>query len=740
MLGYCLWGMVKIRVGTKNRVFRAFNILSRQSKTVVRAQKSPQVGTCGYNEPMDMPVRDSDSNPNEATAMPDSGDVGNFTAADFPLERYEPVAIIGKGTVGTIYLCHDRRLHRKKVAVKILRNVTDDELMSFQQEARATSRLNHRNIIAVYDFGSTESGVVYMAMEYVEGVSLDRELQANGPLDTERALKIGVALADALAYAHSCGIFHRDIKTSNILLVNSDSREPDVRLIDFGVAVIQHTADEAFEVQGRTIVGTPQYMSPDQCFGLIYDERSEVYSLGCVLFETLTGKPPFHGESALQIINKHASEKPPALAAVNPGRAFGSRVETLVSRCLAKNRDDRYQSMYNLKADLTKVLDRSYSITLDNVMIPKESSRKHDRDPVISAIMVALVCFIAACWLGYSQMERLLSKTPAAKVPTLRKADVLLPTLEDYNPAPTFVRTYNYGRLVVQAKNGITDGDFKELAGERDLNELRIYGATLDGSGFKFLNSPALERLSIKDSVVSDDCLKSISERKNLKSVEFNSCKGLKARGLAYLGALPLEALSVSACDLGNDSFETVSQFKLLTGLDFSGNRRVDSRSIQFLNEQNRIVMLSLSPNQIGSDVLREISKLDTMRELQFSGEGKLQAGQLRLVKNLPLLVRIVFRTGCASPGALKDLREFKSLERLELDGMAFGDDHLAALDGVKVKQLSLQETNVSSSGLKHLLQMPELQRVTIRRCLGVNYPIVNELSKQMKTCDIVVL
>lgn len=692
---------------------------------------------------METPAKNSskDHSTNLAETLENIG-VGGLTIEEFPLERYEPVAIIGKGTVGTIYLCHDRRLHRKKVAVKVLRGVSDDELVSFQREARATSRLHHRNIIAVYDFGATDSGVVYMAMEYVDGVSLDRELQNNGVLDTDRALKIGAALADALAYAHSCGIFHRDIKTSNILLVNSDSREPEVRLIDFGVAAIQHTAHDAIEVQGKTIVGTPQYMSPDQCFGLLYDERSEVYSLGCVLFEMLTGRPPFHGDSALQIINKHAGEKPPALAEAHSGRPFNARVEALISRCLAKNREDRYQSMYTLNVDLNNVLDRADSNTLDNLMLPKDSASKHDYDPILSAIMVALVCFIVACWIGYTQVEHIVFKPTSHAVSSAKPKteSSSLPLLEEYNQSPTFERTYNYGRLIVQARNGIKDQDLKELSGERDLSELRIYGATLDGSGLRFLNSPVLERLSFKECVISEGCIKAVSERKNLKAVDFHACMGVTAKGLGHLRALPLEDLSVPVCNLNNDSLETVCAFKNLTNLDFARNGKIDARSLTELNRKTKISWLSLSPDQLTDDGMRAISKIERLQNLQFSGAGKLEGGQLRMLKDLPLLSRLIFRSGCASPDGIKQLRNFKRLERLELNGMGFGDEHLAALEGAKIKNLSLHEMNISSTGLLHLLKMPDLQRVTIRRCPGVSNQIVNELSKQMKTCDIVVL
>jgi serine/threonine protein kinase len=724
--------MVKIRVGTEIGGFGSANI-----SALLRSyqQQLPSGGAGMYNGAMET----ADDSPDAKSA--DVSGIAALTPDEFPLDRYVPVEVIGKGTVGTIYLCLDRRLHRKKVAVKVLRAVPDEELVSFQQEARATSRLNHRNIIAVYDFGTTESGVAYMAMEYVEGRSLDREIRTNGPLDPDRALKIAVCLADALAYAHSCGIFHRDIKTSNILLVDSDGREPEVRLIDFGVAAINQAGD-AIKVQGKTIVGTPQYMSPDQCFGLSYDERSEVYSLGCVLFEMLTGKPPFQGETALQLINRHASEKPPTLAAAHGGRDFENRIEALLARCLAKNREDRYQSMYSLKADLVKVIDRAYSMTLDNLIIPKDPSSKHDRDPVLSSIMVALVCFIAACWLAYLQIERYLFKSSQAPTTSTmqRKVDMSLPSLDEYTASPEFMRTYHYGRLVIQANHKIADEDLKTLSTERDLSELRLHAPVLKGDGFRYLAATSLGRLVIKDAVLSEQCLKGMTELKNLKNIELHSCQGVTRRGIKNLAALPMELLAVPDCSLGSDSLVEIARMKALASLDFSNNGKIDAAALKDVGAGTALNALWVSPDQLNNAGFKAIASLNNLQVLAFAGRGQLTERELLLLKDLPKLNRIVFRSGCATPESLKALKQFENLDKIELSGIEYGDAHMAALDGVGAKQLTLIDVIATDKGFEHILNMPHLQRVSMRRCLQIPSSSITELSKRMKNCDIVVL
>lgn len=276
----------------------------------------------------------------------------DLDATTFPLDRYTPLRAIGFGASGNVYLCRDRLL-RTMVAVKCLRNVSGDELIAFQQEAKALSKLNHPGIVKVINFGASDSGAPYMVMEYIEGISLENCIQEHGPFPIDVAVEIIDRLCDALAYAHAKGIFHRDLKSSNILLLTDpELEETEVRIIDFGVAMVKHASQEPTIVQGRTVVGTPKYMAPDQALGKPYDERSEIYAFGCTMFEMLTGDVPFIGETSLEIISKHASEPPPLLSEIRPDTEFSEELQALVEKCLAKDPGDRFLSIKELQATL----------------------------------------------------------------------------------------------------------------------------------------------------------------------------------------------------------------------------------------------------------------------------------------------------------------------------------------------------------------------------------------------------
>ena len=207
------------------------------------------------------------------------------------LGRYRIEARIGEGAMADVFRAHDPDIGRV-VAIKALKPDyrRDPELGArFLREARAAGALNHPNIATIYDVGEAD-GVPYIAMELIEGLPIDAVLQAQGRMPFERVLALGVQLSGALAYAHSLGIVHRDVKPSNILLA-ADGKT--AKLLDFGVARIGESEGQLARTQAGQMIGTPRYMSPEQALGLPVDPRSDLFSLGAVLYEMLTGKSAF---------------------------------------------------------------------------------------------------------------------------------------------------------------------------------------------------------------------------------------------------------------------------------------------------------------------------------------------------------------------------------------------------------------------------------------------------------------
>ncbi len=250
-------------------------------------------------------------------------------------------------------------------AIKILAPdlISRESWLRFQSEARTMAGLTHSSFVRVYDLGLHNEVLPYYAMDLVSGHSLEAEIGEKGALPVADAVKIFLAVLDGLAYAHRNGIVHRDLKPSNIMICADSSAEAEqlqVKLLDFGIAKLSGKAGFAEQLltQAGEIFGSPAYMSPEQTMGTPVDQRSDIYSIGCCIFETLTGYVPFDAELSLEVFMQHQSEEPPTLAEMAPERQFSESIEFLVARCLAKSPDDRYQSAKELAIDLQRIADR----------------------------------------------------------------------------------------------------------------------------------------------------------------------------------------------------------------------------------------------------------------------------------------------------------------------------------------------------------------------------------------------
>ncbi len=272
------------------------------------------------------------------------------------VDRYEILALIGTGGMGNVYRSRHKLMDRI-VAIKILhsdRISSASRFKRFQQEARMASSLSHPNIVAAFDFGITPDEIPFLVMDYIEGTSLEAVLRQKGALSSERCISIFSQACDALAHAHQKGIIHRDIKPSNIMLAQTDTSAEMVKVLDFGIAktLPQFEHGEASLTMTGEFFGSPQYMSPEQCTGKELDARSDVYSLGCVIYESLTGRPPIVGDNLLDTIFKHSNEAPPAFKSIRPDLSVPEQLEAVVFKALEKNPENRFQSMTILKRNL----------------------------------------------------------------------------------------------------------------------------------------------------------------------------------------------------------------------------------------------------------------------------------------------------------------------------------------------------------------------------------------------------
>ena len=298
-------------------------------------------------------------------APPESADpiVGREIAGKYVVERF-----LGGGAMGAVYKARQVALD-KAIAIKVMhKELATDHMFAarFHREAKAASRLDHPNSIRVMDFGAEPDGLLYIAMEYIEGRDLYKVIHEDWPLPKARVVEILSQALAALATAHEMGVIHRDLKPENIMMLrgkSDDGHETDVvKVCDFGIAKINEVDDEKagprrgakLTTQG-VVVGTPEYMSPEQAKGEKLDARSDLYAMGVILYQLIVGRVPFEADTPLATVLKHVTDPPPPPSLHYPG--VDKSLERIAMRALAKAREERYQSAREMRADLKASLD-----------------------------------------------------------------------------------------------------------------------------------------------------------------------------------------------------------------------------------------------------------------------------------------------------------------------------------------------------------------------------------------------
>jgi eukaryotic-like serine/threonine-protein kinase len=378
--------------------------------------------------------------------------------------RYEIEALVGHGGMSSVYKAHDSLLERH-VALKILHeqyNGDEDFVERFKREARSVAQLQHPNIVTVIDRGE-EDGRQYIVFEYIDGENLKEHLVRQGRLDVHEALEIALEVARGLAFAHDNGLVHRDVKPQNVLL-NGDGR---AKVTDFGIA---RTVDVDGMTQTGTVLGTSNYIAPEQASGQRVDAHSDVYSLGAVLYELLAGDVPFPGESFVAVAMKHVHEPPPNLLDVR--KDVPLRVAAAVDRALEKDPEQRFPTMDAFAAELEACLaelDRGEADATMVIPARKRASRtrKHVSRWPIAIVLLALLA-IAAIVVGLLTLGDTNGNAPAANSrvevagvtsydpfgPDLNEHADEAPNITDRNPA-TYWTTESYNDAPSLGKPGV---------------------------------------------------------------------------------------------------------------------------------------------------------------------------------------------------------------------------------------------------------------------------------------------
>ncbi|MBK9144982.1 MAG: protein kinase [Candidatus Melainabacteria bacterium] len=613
---------------------------------------------CDRPEDQAFPVVSDDQE--AAPEVLEDGEELPLDPASFPTERYKPLRLLGQGGTGSVYLCRDRLLI-KNVAVKILDIRDPRTFVAFQEEARATSRLNHPSIVRIVDFGITGDGAPFMVLEYVDGESLESVLARESRLAWEIACPLIAEVCDALSGAHRAGIYHRDIKPGNILIERGGGKDKgSVRILDWGIAGVGKEG----ESYSQTLAGTPAYMSPDQAAGRQFDARSEVYSLGCVLFECLAGRPPFEGNSALEVLSMHARDPVPDLSpcleeAPPPGLA------EIIAKALAKDPEERFQSMSEFARALESIR-AAPSAPVEPVPAaePGPENRKGRKTATIvaGALLTITLAAAAAFYLIPIKTPKITSQSAGRKtvqdITPVEHAvlDDQLHSVESLiapEPGQPVENKWTVERASITGI-GVDDADLTFLANPEIFGvsrDLDLKSNTLSGSGLSVLAGRNLGMVTIRAPLFDDRGARELSKTRiaglRIESGGKLSLKGIKMLldidGLRFVGfqhmVLPDGALEAIAardrlrtvrlhdCKLVNRQVASLIPMKNLRSLSLAYNP-VDDGCIGLLAKMKALIDLDINHTSISDKGLLAIAGMRKLRRIELStGDGITQEG-----------------------------------------------------------------------------------------------------------------
>jgi len=563
-------------------------------------------------------------------------------SADSTLQRirdsYDITGVIASGGMGVVYKATHRIL-QKTVAIKMLKpgQFNETALLRFQREGKIASTLAHPNIVGVNDFGVTEFGQPFMIMEYVDGVSLAQTIKESGSLSVEETFKIATKAGEALKFAHERGVLHRDIKPTNIMLANGSG---EVKIVDFGIAKqIEPSSDEMSLTESGASLGSPLYMSPEQSKGKKLDGRCDLYSLGCVIFECLTGAPPFVGKSAVETILLHLSEDPPTLREASLGRTYPEQLEEVVSRLLAKDPEKRFQTA----DELLQALSRQGSETVSTAPTTSSAGSKFDNKLVAIAaglVLVLIAGVVVSVFLKSDMKSDLKTEKNAAE-------KVLRPII------PLDVQKNSPQSTVPAAKRTDLNRYDRDVSKAIFMQRIDSSSLIINASGFdlrdedlKHLKQDArLQAIVISDTGITDSGLAILAELKNLLCISANRTKITDA-GIAKLTGMPkLHTLHLS-------------ETRLTDACTGSLARIVNLREVD------------LCDTSVSDKGIDKLARLKQMKSIHVNRTLVTDRGIEAIVKNFPALEELHARS---NPGitakSLKYLGNAHSLRRLTLSG-----------------------------------------------------------------------
>lgn len=699
--------------------------------------------------------------------------------------NYEFLGTIGTGGMSVIYKARQLLLD-KTVAIKMLHShlLNENSIMRFQREAKAASSMKHPNVIAVHDFGISKQGQPYMVMDFIDGKTLAQLLTERGALPLPEAMDIFLAVCAALEHAHKNNLLHRDLKPSNVMLRDTEGGY-DVFLVDFGIAKIIDAESGGVAqqlTQTGEVMGSPLYMSPEQCMGKKLDQRSDIYSLGCILYEAVVGVPPHRGETMLETIFKHLNEAAVPLHDVRTDITFPAAFEDLVTKLLATHPDDRIQTISEVKQGLLNIQAGALKGTTPARVIAPFKLNISKQTTVIAAgtslaVIGAVALIFAINNLNIAQrlkstadaqmmeVEAGLKDKKGASSQPLKTVGELVgdPTLQNLNQLSLTTdkvdlenSSVNDSALYALSKltelktlnlshTEITDNAMLPILKLKSLTTLQLRRTKLSAKALMQLKALTnLRHLDLDDTATNDGALEAFSKLPNLDSLELRNTK-ISDKGLEHLqNSKSLTSLSLSGTDISGRGLAFIAKLKL-TNLDL-WDTKVPAGGIENLKNCKTIEHLRISRTPLSERDLVAISGLKNLVEIQlyhihnfhdkdikhfthlqflrkfFVEDCPLTDSASTYLTQMPQMTGLCLNATNITGRVFEGLTNLDNLSDLWIQMNTFKDSDMRYLTGLKaLHELHIDSTLVGDAGIKELDALPNLNEVTASYCSKIS-------------------
>ncbi len=657
----------------------------------------------------------------------------NLPPADLPVGTifggaFKIISVIGEGGMGIVYLAQHLSLNQA-YALKVLSPsiVSEQSWLRFKAEAKTLSVLNHPGLVKVYDLGIHENTVPYYSMDYLKGETLEDLLVRKGPQKFDYTISIFLPVLDALAYAHRNNVVHRDIKPANIFICQNQ----EIKILDFGISKLvgdKHSQRNQELTAIGEVFGSPYYMSPEQCRGEQIDFRSDIYSVGCTLFETLTGCVPFESANSLEIAMLHEEGEIPTLSDVCD-ISLPPSFDVVIAKCLAKSPRDRYQSAKEMAIDLTRIKEgKSLAAYGRAARLEKTESMAVEAEPhggrLVYFSILAILALGLAGGIAYFMIDNK-SEAPLSQArvkPTFLSQDPLKssssrPTVND-SSEPVAKELYSQAdESAVQAYLKTAPKYYSQIV-SKNGRKVKVFtfpsafslGEVICSFSGKSYTYEAQEKLGVP--LTADVSLTSRSSLQH-NPVLLSHFRGDDLHSLTFI-AQP---------DSAEQVLPYLSRLTSLRSIALQGIP-LDPENIKFLNGLTNLQSLTLLQCHADLATLLNLLPLRSVERIHLDGGANLSA-LLKVFSLNPHLLSLELTEAQLSKADISVIASLRSLENLSIESSSISNEDLEALTALpNLSSLNLRDCTADEKCVKSLLKFSKLKSLTLR---SVEMPLAQQ-------------